>query len=255
MVVGQASQVVECAPGIVGTVTTGAEEAVQGVDDEQPGVGSLKGVFKHGYVTKAQRGGWRIGQSRRRGRRAARRGARDHPRGGQTAGGGARRLVPREAYRQVQGSVQLLPEGAAGSRPRLRAAAMARATQVFPEPGSPERTERAPAARRSFQSQSMGRGSMSARQTRSAWRPATGGVSSLKEGSGGCRMPAEAEVPGLGLVSWVISRVVYWLISRVGVKRVTRQICASETLFEEGHAGSPCLLCFTGDGAVPRCDL
>ena len=35
----------------------------------------------------------------------------------------------------------LLPEGAAGSRPRLRAAAMARATQVFPEPGSPERTE------------------------------------------------------------------------------------------------------------------
>ena len=97
---------------------------------------------------------------------------------------------PVEAYRQVQGFVPLLPEGAAGSRPRLRAAAMARATQVFPKPGSPDRMERAPAARRSFQSQSMGRGSMSARQTRSAWR-AAGGVSSLKEGCGGCRMSAE----------------------------------------------------------------
>ena len=79
---------------------------------------------------------------------------------------------------------------------------MARATQVFPEPGSPERTERAPAARRSFQSQSMGRGSMSARQTRSAWRVAAAGVTSLKEGSGGCRLSVEdgdaGSSPGLG---------------------------------------------------------
>ena len=57
MVFRQASQVVECAPGIVGTVTTDAEEAVQGVDDEQPGLGSLQGVFEHGSVTKAERGG------------------------------------------------------------------------------------------------------------------------------------------------------------------------------------------------------
>jgi hypothetical protein len=57
MVFRQTGQVVECAPGIVGTVAIGPEEAVQGVDDEQPGVGSLKGVFEHGYVTKAQSGG------------------------------------------------------------------------------------------------------------------------------------------------------------------------------------------------------
>ena len=57
MVFRQTSQVVECAPGIVGTVASGPQEAVHGVDDEQPGVGSLKGVFEHGYVTKAQSGG------------------------------------------------------------------------------------------------------------------------------------------------------------------------------------------------------
>jgi hypothetical protein len=71
MVVRQASQVVEGAPGIVGTVITGAEEAVQGVDDEQPGVGSLKGVFKHGYVTKAERGGLGGGWGRAGGEGAA----------------------------------------------------------------------------------------------------------------------------------------------------------------------------------------
>ena len=30
---------------------------MQGVDDEQPGAGSLEGVFEHGYVTKGEGGG------------------------------------------------------------------------------------------------------------------------------------------------------------------------------------------------------
>jgi hypothetical protein len=63
----------------------------------------------------------------------------------------------------VQGSRVSLVSRAAGTRPWLSAAAMARATQVFPEPGSPESMAKVPAARRSCQSHSMGRWSMSAR--------------------------------------------------------------------------------------------
>ncbi len=50
-----------------------------------------------------------------------------------------------------------------GSRPRVSAAAMARATQVFPDPGSPESIANVPAASLCWQSHSTGWGWRSAR--------------------------------------------------------------------------------------------
>src|ERR1700734_2918944 len=70
----------------------------------------------------------------------------------------------------VEGSTVWL---VAGTRPRLSAAAIARAIQVFPEPGSPESMAKVPEASLSCQSQSTGRSSISERRTKSAWRSAT----------------------------------------------------------------------------------
>jgi hypothetical protein len=51
MLLCQTGEVGECASGLVGTVAIdGPKVAVQRVDDEQAGVGSLEGVFEHGSV-------------------------------------------------------------------------------------------------------------------------------------------------------------------------------------------------------------
>ena len=60
-----------------------------------------------------------------------------------------------EAYKTVQGS-SASPVN--GSRPRLRAAAMARAIQVFPDPGTPEIMAKVPHASLSCHSHSTGWG-------------------------------------------------------------------------------------------------
>ena len=58
MFIHQTDEVVECAAGVIGSMAIeGPEVAVQGVDDEQTGVGPLQGVFEHGGVAEAQRGG------------------------------------------------------------------------------------------------------------------------------------------------------------------------------------------------------
>ena len=54
-----------------------------------------------------------------------------------------------EAYKTVQGS-RVSP--VTGARPRLRAAAIASATQVFPDPGTPEIMAKVPDASLSRQS-------------------------------------------------------------------------------------------------------
>ena len=60
MLLRQSGEVVEGASGFVGAVTLdGPEVAVQGVDDEQAGVGSLEGIFEHWSVAEAERGGLR----------------------------------------------------------------------------------------------------------------------------------------------------------------------------------------------------
>jgi hypothetical protein len=57
MLLRQVVEVVEEATGLVGAVAiSGPEVTVQGIDDEEAGVGSLEGVFKHGCVAEAERG-------------------------------------------------------------------------------------------------------------------------------------------------------------------------------------------------------
>jgi hypothetical protein len=56
MLFRELGEVVEGARGIVGAMTIeGPEVTVQGVDDEQAGVGSLEGVLDHGGVAEADR--------------------------------------------------------------------------------------------------------------------------------------------------------------------------------------------------------
>jgi hypothetical protein len=57
MVFRKTSEVLEDATRLVGTVTIAPQEAVQGVDDEQPSPGSLEGVFEHGCVPESEGGG------------------------------------------------------------------------------------------------------------------------------------------------------------------------------------------------------
>ena len=85
-----------------------------------------------------------------------------------------------EAYRTVAG-LSFSPEN--GSRPRVSAAAMARATQVFPDPGSPESIANVPAASLCCQSHSTGWGWRSARQTISV--PVTVASAFAGNGDGG----------------------------------------------------------------------
>src|SRR5271163_3426499 len=104
--------------------------------------------------------------------------------------------------------------GLDGTRPRLSAAAIARATQVFPEPGSPESMAKVPEASLSCQSQSTGRSSISERQTRSAWRSVTtvepGGAvgrGGMDLGSGGWDSVVWVSVTGfavsVAIVEWL----------------------------------------------------
>jgi hypothetical protein len=56
MLFRELGKVVEGARDIVGAVTfDGPEVAVQGIDDEQAGLGSLEGVLEHGEVAEAER--------------------------------------------------------------------------------------------------------------------------------------------------------------------------------------------------------
>ena len=98
-------------------------------------------------------------------------------------------FVPGGGVKDVIGFAGVAGTRLDGTRPRLSAAAIARATQVFPEPGSPESMAKVPETSLSCQSQSTGRSSMSDRQTRSAWRSVTavesvGGVGKVAMGSG-----------------------------------------------------------------------
>ena len=152
----QAGELFKQRKSFCGLMEIHAEVSVEGIEYQQAGMGSLERVFDYGGIAQFQ-GGRGHGADSAQDRETFQ----GHPGAQQSEGRMISELLCSiEAYKTVQGSSASQVHG---SRPRLRAAAMASAIQVFPEPGTPEIMAKVPHASLSCHSHSTGRGSRSQR--------------------------------------------------------------------------------------------